>query len=111
MVRLQKEEYRSTLGSTPVKMENVIYMARLGGDEFAILLTPLHNAQYIADKVVACIDAPIELLGIPQIISSLNIGIALYSEHSATPGALLNAVNIGDISTAVSIAFNVPHRS
>ncbi|MBY8973426.1 diguanylate cyclase [Pseudomonas sp. P867] len=101
-------------------------VARLGGDEFAILLAPLHNAQdaqCIADKVIACMDAPIELPGSTQVITSLSIGIALYPEHGATPEALLNAADAAmyqakrssqggqQRAVATSTAIDVSHRS
>ena len=71
-------------------------VARLGGDEFAILLTPLHkveDAQRIADKIIASMDRPIPLPGNTQVLTSLSIGIALYPDHGATPGTLLNAAD------------------
>ncbi|NWC96870.1 MULTISPECIES: diguanylate cyclase domain-containing protein [unclassified Pseudomonas] len=71
-------------------------VARLGGDEFAILLSPLHkleDAQRIADKIIASMDAPIPLPGDTQVLTSLSIGIAVYPDHGATPGTLLNAAD------------------
>jgi diguanylate cyclase (GGDEF)-like protein len=71
-------------------------VARLGGDEFAVLLTPLHkteDAERIADKIIASMEAPIELPGANQIMTSLSIGIAVYPDHGATPGTLLDAAD------------------
>lgn len=71
-------------------------VARLGGDEFAILLSPLHkleDAQRIADKIIASMDMPIPLPGHTQVVTSLSIGIAIYPDHGATPGALLHAAD------------------
>jgi diguanylate cyclase (GGDEF)-like protein len=71
-------------------------VARLGGDEFAILLAPLHkveDAQRIADKIIASMDQPIPVPGNTQVLTSLSIGIALYPDHGATPGSLLNAAD------------------
>ncbi len=71
-------------------------VARLGGDEFAILLAPLHNpedAQRIADQIIASMDVPITLPDHSQVLTSLSIGIAIYPEHGATPGTLLNAAD------------------
>ncbi|MBD8560668.1 diguanylate cyclase [Pseudomonas fluorescens] len=71
-------------------------VARLGGDEFAVLLAPLHkaeDAQRIADKIIASMDVPIPLPGDTQVLTSLSIGIAIYPEHGATPGTLLNAAD------------------
>lgn len=71
-------------------------VARLGGDEFAVLLTPLHkteDAEGIADKILASMDQPIQLPGSAQVLTSLSIGIAVYPDHGATPGALLNAAD------------------
>ncbi|MFL1528806.1 diguanylate cyclase domain-containing protein [Pseudomonas sp. O230] len=71
-------------------------VARLGGDEFAVLLTPLHkteDAERIADKIIASMKVPIPLPGHTQVLTSLSIGIAVYPDHGATPGALLNAAD------------------
>ena len=101
-------------------------VARLGGDEFAILLAPLHkleDAQRIADKIIASMDQPIQLPGNTQVVTSLSIGIAVYPDHGATPGTLLNAADAamyqakrlsqGGQQTAESepTAANVNHRS
>jgi len=71
-------------------------VARLGGDEFAVLLTPLHkveDAQRIADKIIASMKLPIAIPGDASVSTSLSIGIAVYPDHGATPGALLNAAD------------------
>lgn len=71
-------------------------VARLGGDEFAILLAPLHkveDAQRIADNIIASMDLPIYVPGNAQVLTSLSIGIAIYPDHGATPGTLLNAAD------------------
>jgi diguanylate cyclase (GGDEF)-like protein len=71
-------------------------VARLGGDEFAVLLTPLHkteDAERIADKIIASMEAPILLPGNHQASTSLSIGIAVYPDHGVTPGTLLNAAD------------------
>ncbi len=71
-------------------------VARLGGDEFAVLLTPLHrieDAERIGDKILASMDMPIALPGETSVVTSLSIGIAVYPDHGATPGALLNAAD------------------
>jgi len=101
-------------------------VARLGGDEFAILLAPLHkveDARRIADKIIASMDLPIPVPGNTQVLTSLSIGIAIYPDHGATPGALLNAADAamyqakrlssGGQQTAESehSAANVHHRS
>jgi diguanylate cyclase (GGDEF)-like protein len=71
-------------------------VARLGGDEFAVLLTPLYkseDAQRIAEKIIASMEMPIQLPGNASVLTSLSIGIAVYPDHGATPGALLNAAD------------------
>ena len=101
-------------------------VARLGGDEFAILLAPLHkleDAQRIADKIIASMDLPIPVPGNTQVLTSLSIGIAIYPDHGATPGTLLNAadaamyqakrLSLGGQQTAESEhpVVNIQHRS
>ncbi|CRM37063.1 Cyclic di-GMP phosphodiesterase Gmr [Pseudomonas sp. 24 E 13] len=101
-------------------------VARLGGDEFAVLLAPLNkieDAQRIADKIIASMDQPIPLPGNTQVLTSLSIGIAIYPDHGATPGTLLNAADVamyqakrlssGSQQTAepVHSVVNVQHRS
>ena len=101
-------------------------VARLGGDEFAILLSPLHkveDAQRIADKIIASMDVPIPVPGNTEVLTSLSIGIAIYPDHGATPGALLNAadaamyqakrLSLGGQQTAETElpVVNVHHRS
>ncbi|MCK9799203.1 diguanylate cyclase [Pseudomonas sp. MAFF 302030] len=71
-------------------------VARLGGDEFAILLTPLHrveDARRIADKISASMQEPIPLPGNTAVLTSLSIGMAIYPDHGATPGTLLDAAD------------------
>jgi len=71
-------------------------VARLGGDEFAVLLSPLHkaeDAERIAEKIIASMEMPIQLPGNASVLTSLSVGIAVYPEHGATPGALLNAAD------------------
>ena len=101
-------------------------VARLGGDEFAILLSSLHkveDAQRIADKIIASMDMPIPVPGDTQVLTSLSIGIAIYPDHGATPGALLNAadaamyqakrLSLGGQQTAETElpVVNIQHRS
>lgn len=71
-------------------------VARLGGDEFAVLLTPLHkteDAERIADKIIASMEAPIEIPGALEVLTSVSIGIAVYPEHGGTPSTLLDAAD------------------
>lgn len=71
-------------------------VARLGGDEFAVLLSPLHkleDAEMIAEKIIASMEMPIQLPGNASVLTSLSIGIAVYPDHGATPGALLHAAD------------------
>jgi diguanylate cyclase (GGDEF)-like protein len=71
-------------------------VARLGGDEFAVLLTPLHeneDAERLAEKIIASMDIPIQLPGNTSVLTSLSIGIAIYPDHGATPGTLLDAAD------------------
>lgn len=68
-------------------------------------------------------DAPIPLPGDTQVLTSLSIGIAVYPDHGATPGTLLNAADAamyqakrlsqGGQQTAESesLAVNIQHRS
>ncbi|UZD96106.1 diguanylate cyclase [Pseudomonas corrugata] len=71
-------------------------VARLGGDEFAVLLAPLYHiedAERIAEKIIASMEVPIQLPGNASVLTSLSVGIAVYPDHGATPGALLHAAD------------------
>ncbi|VVP70633.1 Diguanylate cyclase DgcN [Pseudomonas fluorescens] len=88
-------------------------VARLGGDEFAVLLTPLHkteDAERIADKIIASMEEPIALPGTSEVLTSLSIGIAVYPDHGATPGTLLNAAD-GAMYQAKRLARGAQHTA
>ncbi|SEN57753.1 diguanylate cyclase (GGDEF) domain-containing protein [Pseudomonas sp. ok272] len=71
-------------------------VARLGGDEFAVLLSSLHkveDAERIAGKIISSMALPVKLPDNTHVLTSLSIGIAIYPDHGATPGALLNAAD------------------
>jgi diguanylate cyclase (GGDEF)-like protein len=71
-------------------------VSRVGSDEFAILLTSLHkneDAERIAEKIIASMDLPVQLSGSTSVLTSLSIGIAIYPDHGASPGALLDAAD------------------
>ncbi|PRA52608.1 MULTISPECIES: diguanylate cyclase domain-containing protein [Pseudomonas] len=71
-------------------------VGRLGGDEFAVLLTPLHkveDAERIADKIIASMQAPVQLADGQTVQTSLSVGIAIFPDHGATPGSLLHAAD------------------
>lgn len=88
-------------------------VARLGGDEFAVLLTPLHkteDAERIADKIIASMQAPIPLPGEHQVLTSLSIGVAVYPDHGVTPDALLHAAD-GAMYQAKRLAQGAQHTA
>jgi diguanylate cyclase (GGDEF)-like protein len=60
-------------------------VARLGGDEFAILLQESHDAIQVADRVVAAMQAPIEVVGTP-VRTSISVGIAHHTGSAAQAG-------------------------
>ena len=71
-------------------------VARLGGDEFAVLLAPLftiEDAERIAEKILTSMDMPIALAGDTSVVTSLSIGIAVFPDHGATPGDLVDAAD------------------
>lgn len=64
--------------------------ARLGGDEFAVLLagSSLGDARLVADKLIAILSQPYQLLR-AQVNISASIGIAVYPESATTAEDLL----------------------
>ncbi|AYF88816.1 bifunctional diguanylate cyclase/phosphodiesterase [Pseudomonas sp. DY-1] len=65
------------------QLRDIDTVARLGGDEFIILLPGLHNAsdaQTVANKLLACFEAPIPA-GQHEFFMSASIGISLFPEH------------------------------
>ena len=66
-------------------------VARLGGDEFTIILSELRHpedAVTVAEKIIAAVQKPISILGMPIDVSA-SIGIALYPVDGNDPEALL----------------------
>jgi diguanylate cyclase (GGDEF)-like protein len=71
-------------------------LARLGGDEFAVLLDGLSHRGAVADLAGRLQDAlrrPIALRGVAVELEA-SIGAALYPEHGATVGALLQRADV-----------------
>ena len=66
-------------------------IARLGGDEFTIITEKLgrrEDAEILADKVVAAMQAPFELDGVTVNVSA-SIGLAYYDGDDITPDELI----------------------
>ncbi len=66
--------------------------ARLGGDEFAVLLTGLPDDRfviYIADRLQLALARPLPTGDGGEVVSSVSIGIALYSAAYSAPEELL----------------------
>jgi diguanylate cyclase (GGDEF)-like protein len=71
-------------------------LARLGGDEFAVLLDGLSHRGAVADLAGRLQDAlrrPIALRGVAVELEA-SIGAAVYPEHGATVGALLQRADV-----------------
>jgi predicted signal transduction protein with EAL and GGDEF domain len=71
-------------------------VARLGGDEFAILATQLVDvaeARALADRIVAALDQPVLLDGLPVDVSG-SIGVAVYPEHGGDFTALMRHADV-----------------
>jgi diguanylate cyclase (GGDEF)-like protein len=71
-------------------------LARLGGDEFAVLLDGLPHRGAVADLAARLQDAlrrPIAVRGV-AIELEASIGVALYPEHGATVGELLQRADV-----------------
>jgi diguanylate cyclase (GGDEF)-like protein/PAS domain S-box-containing protein len=67
------------------------FAARLGGDEFAIVQRGLdqpHQADLLANRVLAAMSAPFPLTG-AQMAISCSIGIALFPQDAASAGDLV----------------------
>lgn len=61
-------------------------VSRLGGDEFTVLLSGIHgpmDAELVADRMIAALREPVELLG-QSITPSASLGIALYPSDGDT---------------------------
>ncbi|MBT8769164.1 bifunctional diguanylate cyclase/phosphodiesterase [Metapseudomonas boanensis] len=73
------------------QLRDIDTVARLGGDEFIILLPGLHNAgdaQAVANKLLACFDAPVPA-GNHEFFISASIGISLFPEHGTDVATLV----------------------
>ena len=71
-------------------------IARLGGDEFAIVaarLDGVDDARQLADRVVAALDEPVPLDGLPLDVGG-SIGIALYPDHGADFATLMRHADV-----------------
>jgi len=67
-------------------------VARLGGDEFTVVLEDVagnHEAEHIAQKVIAAFDRPLELDNGQEVVISPSIGISFYPDHGQVPTDLL----------------------
>src|SRR5690606_25962249 len=70
-------------------------VARFGTDEFAIITRPLHDtvdATNIAQRVVGGLVEPVVLEG-RSVTFRPRVGVAVFPDHAATPGALLKAAS------------------
>ncbi len=66
-------------------------VARLGGDEFAAVLPDLHDlheATYVADRLLAAVAAPVDL-GDGELVTTVSIGIAGAGDGDASAAELL----------------------
>lgn len=73
------------------QVRDVDTVARLGGDEFIILLPGLHrpsDASAIANKLLACFNAPFEA-GEHEFFTSASIGISLYPQDGTDVASLI----------------------
>ncbi|NNJ18849.1 EAL domain-containing protein [Pseudomonas putida CSV86] len=73
------------------QVRDIDTVARLGGDEFIILLPGLHqasDAEHIAQKVLACFNAPFQA-GDHEFFSSASIGISLYPQDGIDVASLI----------------------
>lgn len=60
-------------------------VARQGGDEFIVLLAELrsaHDAQQVADKIIAAIAAPFAVHGQPLVVAA-SVGVAVYPDDES----------------------------
>ncbi len=70
-------------------------VARLGGDEFAVLATiaSVEDAGRVVDKIVAALDAPVMIDGLPIIVEA-SIGVALAPRHAGDASGLLRRADV-----------------
>lgn len=71
-------------------------VARQGGDEFILLLTELrsaHDAQQVADKIVAAIGAPFTINGAPLQVAA-SVGVAVYPDDDQSIEDLIDKADL-----------------
>jgi diguanylate cyclase (GGDEF)-like protein len=68
-------------------------VARLGGDEFAVVLPGSSDAPDAAVKLIAALEAPVDLEGHTLALGA-SIGIALYPQHGQTVESLLRSADV-----------------
>ncbi|MCG7871383.1 MAG: diguanylate cyclase [Candidatus Thiodiazotropha lotti] len=68
-------------------------VARLGGDEFVVVLRDLNAVDavsYVADKIIAAVDQPIEIQGNHCAVDA-SVGVSLYPNHQQVSDLLKQA--------------------
>lgn len=76
-------------------IREVDFAARLGGDEFCILLSDIHNDEFVAEVANRClqkINTPL-FLGNQQIKPRVSIGIAIYPQDGTNEVDLMKAAD------------------
>lgn len=67
-------------------------LARVSGDEFAVLLGPMarpEHAGQVASKLLACLEAPLDVTDGAPAVLGVSIGISRYPEDAEAPELLL----------------------
>jgi diguanylate cyclase len=72
-------------------------IARLGGDEFAILLpapSDLERAANVAERVLAAVEEPFEVIPGLRLEVGISIGAALFPEHARAEAKLMQCADV-----------------
>jgi len=89
VLKIVAERWQGSLRATDI-------LARIGGDEFALLMgnaSSPDEVERVAQKLVAALDAPIELPSGHKCEIGTSIGIALYPEHGTEMDSLMAAAD------------------
>jgi len=71
-------------------------LARVSGDEFAVLLGPMPHPEHagqVAAKLLASLEAPLDVTDVEPAVLGVSIGIGRYPEDAEAPELLLKCAD------------------